>query len=88
VKPSVCFAQSSKESAFEDVESILELAELEGIKIRSNCRQGICGACKKRKVEGEVRYESEPEALEPSEVAAGYILTCVAAPIGRVVLEA
>jgi glycine betaine catabolism B len=87
-KPSVCFIQSNKESAFEDAESILDLAEMEGVKIRSNCRQGVCGACKKRKIEGEVRYESEPEALEPSEMEAGYILTCVAAPVGRVVLEA
>jgi glycine betaine catabolism B len=87
-KDCVMFAQSQKEAVFEEVESILELAEQEGIKIRSNCRQGVCGACKKRKVEGEVRYESEPEALEPDELAAGYILTCVACPIGRVVIEA
>jgi glycine betaine catabolism B len=84
----VMFAQSQKEVVFEEVESILELAEQEGIKIRSNCRQGVCGACKKRKVEGEVRYESEPEALEADELAAGYILTCVACPVGRVVIEA
>jgi glycine betaine catabolism B len=87
-KPSVCFIQSNKESPFEDAESILDLAEMEGVKIRSNCRQGVCGACKKRKIEGEVRYESEPEALEPNEIEAGYILTCVASPVGRVVVEA
>jgi glycine betaine catabolism B len=82
------FVQSQKEAMFEEVESILELAEQEGIKIRSNCRQGVCGACKKRKVEGEVRYESEPEALEADELTAGYILTCIACPVGRVVIEA
>ncbi len=85
---SVYFAQSKKEAVFQDVESILELAEQEGIKIRSNCRQGICGSCRKRKLEGEVRYDAEPEALEPSDREAGYILTCVACPIGKVVLEA
>jgi glycine betaine catabolism B len=84
----VVFSLSGKEGVFAEVESILELAEQEGVKIRSNCRQGVCGACKKRKLEGEVRYESEPEALEPDELAAGFILTCVACPMGRVVIEA
>jgi ferredoxin-NADP reductase len=87
-KPVVLFSQSEKQVACDGVESILELAEQEGIKIRSNCRQGVCGACKKRKLEGEVRYELEPEALEKSEQDAGYILACVAAPVGRVVIEA
>lgn len=86
--PMVHFAQSNKEVPFEDAESILELAEQHGIKIRSNCKQGVCGACKKRKLEGEIRYDSDPDALEPSEQEAGYILPCVAAAVGRVVIEA
>lgn len=86
--PVVVFAQSGKEVTGDGAESILELAEQEGIKIRSNCRQGVCGACKKRKQSGEVSYESEPDGLEQSEQEAGYILTCVAAPVGRVVIEA
>jgi glycine betaine catabolism B len=87
-KPTVLFAQSNKEVADDGAESILELAEQVGIKIRSNCRQGVCGACKKRKLEGTIRYESEPDGLDPSEQEAGYILTCVAAAVGRVVVEA
>ncbi|MBW4657856.1 MAG: FHA domain-containing protein [Drouetiella hepatica Uher 2000/2452] len=85
-QPVVVFSQSGKQVA--GTESILELAEQEGIKIRSNCRQGVCGACKKRKLEGEVRYESAPDALDQSEQDAGFILCCVAAPVGRVVIEA
>jgi glycine betaine catabolism B len=84
----VLFSQSGKQVAYDGTESILELAEQEGIKIRSNCRQGVCGACKKRKLEGEVKYESEPDALEQSEQDEGYILSCIAAPVGRVVIEA
>lgn len=84
----VLFSQSSKQAVPEGSESILELAEQEGIKIRSSCRQGVCGACKKRKLEGEVRYDLEPDALESSDRDAGYILTCAAAPVGRVVIEA
>ncbi|NJL39659.1 MAG: FHA domain-containing protein [Leptolyngbyaceae cyanobacterium SM1_4_3] len=86
--PSILFAQSNKEVSYDQAESILEVAEQEGIKIRSNCKQGVCGACKKRKLEGEVKYESEPDALDQSEQEAGYILTCVASPVGRVVIEA
>ena len=87
-QPVVLFAQSGKQVACDGADSILELAEQEGIKIRSNCRQGVCGACKKRKLEGEVKYESEPDALEQSDRDAGYILACIAAPVGRVVIEA
>jgi ferredoxin-NADP reductase len=86
--PQVVFAQSDKKVACDGSLSILEIAEQEGIKIRSSCRQGVCGACKKRKLEGEVRYESEPDALEPDEQAKGYVLTCVANPVGKVVIEA
>lgn len=86
-KPTVRFAQSNQEASG-DQASILELAEQCGIKIRNGCRQGVCGACKKRKLEGEVRYESEPDGLDSADQAAGYVLTCVAAPIGRVVIEA
>jgi glycine betaine catabolism B len=86
--PLVVFSQSAKEIAGDGTESILELAEQEGIKIRSGCRQGVCGACKKRKLEGRVNYTAKPNALEPSDRDAGYVLTCVACPIGRVVIEA
>lgn len=86
--PVVLFAQSGKEAAFDDAESILDLAEQEGIKIRSSCRQGVCGVCKKRKREGEIKYESTPDALDSGEQAEGYILPCIAAPMGRVVIEA
>ena len=84
----VLFSKSGKQVAHDGSESILELAEQEGIKIRSSCRQGVCGACKKLKLEGEVKYDTEPDALEPSDRAAGYILACAASPIGRVVIEA
>ncbi|MBF2002818.1 MAG: FHA domain-containing protein [Synechococcales cyanobacterium M58_A2018_015] len=84
----VVFTQSGKEVPSGSDESILDLAEQAGVKIRSNCRQGVCGACKKRKLEGEIQYAQEPEALDADEQAAGYILTCVAASVGRVLIEA
>ncbi|RCG22772.1 phenylacetate-CoA oxygenase/reductase subunit PaaK [Sphaerisporangium album] len=39
------------------------------------CKGGVCGTCRARVVEGEVRMRRN-FALEPSEVAAGYVLTC------------
>jgi glycine betaine catabolism B len=85
----VVFSKSGKEVGCDGEECILEVAEQEGVKIRSSCRAGSCGSCKKLKTEGEVRMESfDPEALEPEEQAAGYILTCISYPIGRVVIEA
>lgn len=84
----VRFAQSGTEVTADGTESILELAEQANIKIRSNCQQGVCGACKKRKLEGLVRYESDPDGLDADEQANGFILTCVALPVDRVVVEA
>jgi len=86
-QPIVRFAQSEKEVATDGTESILELAEQVNIKIRNNCRQGVCGACKKRKLEGSVRYESSPDGLDTDEQAAGFVLTCVAMPVDRVVVD-
>ncbi len=84
----IVFTKSGKEIPCDGEESILEIAEQSGVKIRSSCRVGSCGSCKKVKLEGEVKMEGyDEEALEPSEVAAGYILCCVAFPRGRVAID-
>ncbi|GAX40417.1 hypothetical protein NIES4075_13820 [Tolypothrix sp. NIES-4075] len=87
-KTAVVFSKSGKEVDCDGEEPILNLADQEGVKIRSSCRSGVCGSCKKRKLEGEVRLEGEPEGLEESEVEEGYILTCISYPIGKVVIDA
>ena len=84
----VVFAKSGKEVACDGQDSILDLAELEDVEIDSNCRTGVCGTCKRRKLEGEVNYEGDPDALDDSEQEEGYILTCIARPVGRVVIDA
>ena len=88
LRPAVLFAQSNQEIHCDSKESILDVAEQAGINIRSGCRQGICGTCKVRKLEGKVRYDVEPEILDQSEREAGFILTCVAFADGRVVVAA
>ncbi|MBW4571165.1 MAG: FHA domain-containing protein [Tolypothrix carrinoi HA7290-LM1] len=87
-KTAVVFSKSGKEVDCDGEEPILNLADQEKVKIRSSCRAGVCGSCKKRKLEGEVRLEGEPEGLEESEVQEGYILTCISYPIGKVVIDA
>lgn len=86
-EPAVVFSEAGQEFACGEGESILEVAQQNGIKIRSGCLQGVCGVCKQRKQEGEVRYAAEPSALSAEEQEAGYILPCVAFPVGRVVVQ-
>jgi ring-1,2-phenylacetyl-CoA epoxidase subunit PaaE len=44
------------------------------------CRGGVCSTCRARVVDGEVVMASN-YALEPDELAAGYVLTCQATPV-------
>jgi len=68
-------------------ESILELAEENGIEIEYECRQGFCGTCKVKLLSGEVDMDIE-DGLEDEDREEGFILTCVAVPKSDIVLEA
>jgi ring-1,2-phenylacetyl-CoA epoxidase subunit PaaE len=45
-----------------------------------SCTGGVCGTCRARLVEGEVRMDRN-YALEPEEVASGVVLTCQSHPV-------
>jgi ring-1,2-phenylacetyl-CoA epoxidase subunit PaaE len=45
-----------------------------------SCRGGVCSTCRARLVEGEVTMANN-WALEPEELAAGYVLTCQSSPV-------
>ncbi len=66
--------------------SLLELAEENDIELDYGCRSGSCGDCKCKLIKGKVDAETN-EALEPEEIEAGYILSCVARPLGDVVID-
>jgi ferredoxin-nitrite reductase len=82
----VNFVQSQKEVSCSQTDLILDVAEQAGVAIESSCRSGSCGTCKTKLISGEVSYDGEPDGLEDGET--GYILTCIARPVGQVQIDA
>jgi ferredoxin-NADP reductase len=80
------FAKSSKSAAMFAGQSLLEVAEANGIEIPYSCRQGQCGTCAARLLQGEIQMDYE-DGLDPALKAQGYVLTCVARAKGEVRLD-
>jgi ferredoxin-NADP reductase len=59
---------------------MLDVLIAAGLTAPHSCRQGICGACACRLVNGEVEM-AHNEVLEPADLADGYILACQAVPV-------
>lgn len=67
--------------------SILEAGRAAGIDLPFSCKGGMCSTCRARLLDGEVKM-AKNYALEPHEVAAGFVLTCQSYPLtGRVVIS-
>ena len=70
-------------------ESILAAALRQGFVLPYGCRNGACGSCKGKILEGGVDYGTYQEkALPAAEKAAGKALFCQARPLSDLVLEA
>jgi len=70
-------------------EHILAAAIRQGIGLPYGCRDGACGSCKSRLLEGRVVHGThQVKALSAEEEAAGFTLTCCAAAQTDVVIEA
>ncbi|QKQ72482.1 2Fe-2S iron-sulfur cluster-binding protein [Nostoc sp. TCL240-02] len=69
-----------------DDQYILDIAEEAGIRLPSGCKQGECSACIAKLISGEVN-QSEQKFLRPSEIQAGYVVTCVTYPLSNCTLE-
>jgi ferredoxin len=56
---------------------ILDAIEASGLRLPVGCRTGICITCAARLIHGEVDRSGE-RCLKPDQIAAGYVLLCVA----------
>ncbi|RFB68116.1 MULTISPECIES: pyridoxamine 5'-phosphate oxidase family protein [unclassified Herbaspirillum] len=73
----VLFMRSAKEARWTtESGSLLELAEQRGLNPESSCRDGRCGTCRTRVLQGEVTYAKTPEFA----VAEDEALICCAMP--------
>jgi CDP-4-dehydro-6-deoxyglucose reductase len=69
-------------------ETILSAGIRAGIGLPYGCKDGACGSCKCKKLEGSVTHRAhQSKALSDEEEAAGYLLTCCAVAQSDVVIE-
>jgi CDP-4-dehydro-6-deoxyglucose reductase, E3 len=70
-------------------ETILQAALNAGLVLPYGCRDGACGTCKGKLIEGRLDYGRYSEkVLSASEREQGYALFCQAKPLGDLVIEA
>jgi hypothetical protein len=80
----VTFARSGLTATWASTDpedTLLALAETQGLEPAFACRAGVCGTCACRVLEGEVSYISEATAA----VTSGSALICIAKPQGAIV---
>jgi ring-1,2-phenylacetyl-CoA epoxidase subunit PaaE len=65
--------------------TVLEGAQRSRPDLPFACKGGVCGTCRARLVDGEVRMRRN-FALEAAEVAAGFVLTCQSTPASEKVV--
>jgi ring-1,2-phenylacetyl-CoA epoxidase subunit PaaE len=65
--------------------SILDAGRAAGLDLPYSCKGGMCSTCRGKLLEGEVKM-AKNYALEPHEVAAGFVLTCQSYPLTERVL--
>ena len=74
----------TQEHAVESGKTILETLVAAGLNPPYSCSSGACSTCMAKVTAGEVKMDVN-HALDPDEVAEGYVLTCQAHPVTEVV---
>lgn len=69
-------------------ETVLEAALRQGFTLPYSCRDGVCGACKGKVLQGSVDYgKHQASTLSEADKAAGLALFCCAKPLSDLVIE-
>lgn len=85
----VTIQASGHQFEVKDGETVLQAALGAGFGIAYGCRNGACGSCKGKIIEGTVDYgRHAPSVLTEDEKARGLALFCCAKPLSALVIEA
>ena len=85
----VTLKTSGKQFTVTPDENILEAALRQGINLPYGCKNGACGSCKGKVLEGQVNHGQHSEsALSKTDETAGGILFCCAHPQSDLLIEA
>ena len=85
----VTLKTSGKQFTVNTDENLLEAALRQGINLPYGCKNGACGSCKGKVVEGQVTHGQHSEsALSKTEETAGGILFCCSHPQSDLLIEA
>ena len=83
----VTFEQSGKTAQMAAHQTVLEVAEANGVTIDFQCRAGICGTCRCKLLSGQVTMDVR-DALSEADEADGYILGCQAHALNDISVDA
>lgn len=79
---------SGRQFTVDDDEFVLDAALRQGVVLPYGCKNGACGSCKAKVLEGEVEMgPHSATALKPAEIAQGYALMCCSKPHGELTIE-
>ena len=81
------FVRSKQTRTASSAATLLETAEACGIRLPYNCRQGQCGTCATKLLDGRVHMDCE-DGLTPELKEQGFVLPCVSRAQGDVKIDA